>query len=58
MSGVGCKFSDKIVYPEYFSENPDTKDDQFNSSYGVYSENCGLRIYICGGAMMNIYITS
>lgn len=39
---VGCAFSDKIVYPEFFSENPDATDERYNHKYGVYSENCGL----------------
>jgi inositol oxygenase len=39
---VGCKFSNKIVYPEFFEENPDAKDPRFNNKYGVYEENCGL----------------
>jgi len=40
---VGCQFSDKIVYPEYFSANPDSTDERYNSKYGVYSRGCGLR---------------
>jgi len=39
---VGCKFSDKIVYPEFFSSNPDSQDDVYNSTLGVYEMNCGL----------------
>ncbi|WP_420601883.1 inositol oxygenase family protein [Flagellimonas sp.] len=39
---VGCKFSDKIVYPEYFETNTDSKDERYNHKYGVYEENCGL----------------
>ncbi|WP_343672611.1 inositol oxygenase family protein [Chitinophaga sp.] len=39
---VGCAFSDKIVYPEFFALNPDTRDERYNSKYGVYSPNCGL----------------
>ncbi|UZR96952.1 inositol oxygenase family protein [Chondrinema litorale] len=39
---VGCKFSDKIVYPEFFDENPDSKDEKYNTKYGVYEANCGL----------------
>jgi len=39
---VGCSFSDKIVYPEYFAANPDTTDERYNTKYGVYSPNCGL----------------
>lgn len=40
---AGCAFSDKIVYPEYFEANPDTKDERFNTKYGMYEPNCGLR---------------
>lgn len=39
---VGCQHSDKIVYPEFFEDNPDFKDERFNTKYGVYSPNCGL----------------
>ena len=40
---VGCAHSDKIVYPEYFANNPDSRDERYNTKYGVYSANCGLR---------------
>ena len=40
---VGCAFSDKIVYSEFFKENPDYNDERFNTKYGVYSPNCGLK---------------
>jgi len=40
---VGCKFSDKIVYPEFFEANPNSKDERYNTRYGIYSPNCGLR---------------
>lgn len=39
---VGCSYSDKIVYPEFFKENPDYTDERFNTKFGVYTENCGL----------------
>lgn len=39
---VGCKHSDKIVYPEFFEANPDSKDERYNTKYGVYAPNCGL----------------
>lgn len=39
---VGCQFSDKIVYPEFFKDNPDFTDSRFNSEYGIYEPNCGL----------------
>lgn len=40
---VGCKFSDKIVYPEFFEDNPDSKDDRYNTTYGIYKHGCGLK---------------
>lgn len=40
---VGCAFSDKIIYHEFFKDNPDTYNEQYNSKYGVYEPNCGLR---------------
>jgi inositol oxygenase len=40
---VGCAFSDKIVYPEFFKENPDISDERYNTKLGVYSSNCGLK---------------
>jgi inositol oxygenase len=39
---VGCKHSDKIVYPEFFEANPDSKDERYNTKYGIYEPNCGL----------------
>lgn len=39
---VGCAYSDKIVYPEFFSANPDFTNRDFNTKYGIYSPNCGL----------------
>jgi inositol oxygenase len=40
---VGCAYSDKIVYAEYFNQNPDYSDNRYNSQFGVYSPGCGLR---------------
>ncbi len=39
---VGCKFSDTIVYPDFFKENPDYSNPKYNTKYGVYTPNCGL----------------
>ncbi|KAJ7097001.1 DUF706-domain-containing protein [Mycena crocata] len=39
---VGCAFSDKIVLPETFAGNPDSKDAVYSTQYGVYKPNCGL----------------
>ncbi len=40
---VGCAYSNKIVYPEFFKNNPDYTNDHYNSQYGVYEKGCGLR---------------
>jgi inositol oxygenase len=40
---VGCQFSDRVVYSEYFAANPDADDVRFNTRLGVYEEGCGLR---------------
>jgi inositol oxygenase len=39
---VGCAFSEKIVYPEFFAENPDSGVREYQSPCGVYEEGCGL----------------
>ncbi|QKJ30594.1 inositol oxygenase [Mucilaginibacter mali] len=39
---VGCAFSDKIVYPEFFEDNPDRYDPVYSTEMGVYKRNCGL----------------
>jgi inositol oxygenase len=40
---VGCAYSDKIVYPEFFKDNPDYKNEEYNTKYGVYKPGCGLK---------------
>ena len=40
---VGCAYSDKIVYPEFFKNNPDFDNEQYNTKYGVYQPKCGLK---------------
>ena len=39
---VGCAFSDKIVYPEFFAGNSDTHDSMLQTRDGIYSPGCGL----------------
>jgi len=39
---VGCRWSDKIVYPQYFEANPDSRNPELMTRYGVYDEQCGL----------------
>ena len=39
---VGCAWSDKIVFPEYFAANPDRAVPEYQTKYGIYQPNCGL----------------
>ena len=39
---VGCAYSEEIVFPEFFSANPDSKNGRYQTKYGVYEPNCGL----------------
>ena len=39
---VGCRYSDKIVFPEYFKNNPDFTHELYQTLYGIYSPHCGL----------------
>jgi inositol oxygenase len=40
---VGCAFSDRVVYPEFFADNPDRGDPRLHSPHGVYEPGCGLK---------------
>jgi inositol oxygenase len=40
---TGCAYSDAIVYPEYFKNNPDYTSPVYSTTLGVYKKNCGLR---------------
>lgn len=39
---MGCAWSDQIVFPEYFHNNPDRKVTEYQTKYGIYEPNCGL----------------
>lgn len=39
---VGCAFDKRIVFHEFFAENPDSTNPAFTSPFGVYEEGCGL----------------
>jgi len=39
---VGCKFSDLVVFPEYFAENGDSYNPLYNTEFGIYAEGCGF----------------
>ena len=40
---VGCAFSDRIVFAEFFADNPDSTSAAYQSPEGVYRAGCGLR---------------
>lgn len=39
---VGCKFDERIIYPETFKKNPDYYHPVYSTELGIYSEGCGL----------------
>jgi inositol oxygenase len=39
---LGCAFSDKVVFPKFFADNPDSNVPKFQTRLGVYEEGCGL----------------
>ncbi|WP_435022041.1 inositol oxygenase family protein [Tundrisphaera sp. TA3] len=39
---VGCRYSDKIVFPEFFELNPDSRVAAYQTPTGIYEPHCGL----------------
>lgn len=39
---LGCRFSDKIVFSEFFADNPDSKVPEYQTENGIYEPGCGL----------------
>lgn len=39
---VGCAFSDKVVFTEFFEENPDSRVAEYQTPRGIYPDGCGL----------------
>ncbi|HEX4793985.1 MAG TPA: inositol oxygenase family protein, partial [Humisphaera sp.] len=47
---VGCEYSDKVVFPEFFVYNPDYQVPKLQTSYGIYEEQGGLdRVHLSWG---------
>jgi inositol oxygenase len=47
---VGCAFSDRIVFPEFFADNPDRQIPQYQTPCGIYEEGGGLdRVHLSWG---------
>jgi inositol oxygenase len=39
---VGCRYSDRIVFPEFFADNPDSQVPEYQTRLGIYREGCGF----------------
>lgn len=39
---VGCRYSEKIVFSEFFELNPDSRNPELQTECGIYSRGCGL----------------
>jgi len=39
---LGCAFSDKVIFNQFFQENPDINHPVYSQKLGVYSEGVGL----------------
>jgi inositol oxygenase len=39
---VGCAYSDKIIFTQYFQYNPDINKPGLQTQYGIYTQHCGL----------------
>jgi inositol oxygenase len=39
---VGCAYSEKVIFADYFAHNPDTINYKLQTKYGIYKPNCGL----------------
>lgn len=47
---VGCAFSERIVFPELFADNPDGRVPDYSTRLGIYDEGCGLdRVHLSWG---------
>jgi inositol oxygenase len=40
---VGCAYSDKVVFSEFFADNPDATVPEYQTRLGIYEPGCGLR---------------
>lgn len=39
---VGCRHSDRVVFPEFFADNPDSNRPEYRTECGIYEPGCGL----------------
>jgi inositol oxygenase len=47
---VGCAFSGKVVFAEFFADNPDQDVPAYQTPCGIYEPGCGLdRVHLSWG---------
>jgi inositol oxygenase len=47
---VGCRYSPKIVFSEFFADNPDSNVAKYQTDSGIYEPGCGLdRVHLSWG---------
>jgi inositol oxygenase len=47
---VGCRHSEKIVFHEFFKDNPDSAVAEYQTECGIYEPGCGLdRVHLSWG---------
>lgn len=39
---VGCAYSEKVIFADYFRDNRDINNPKLQTKYGIYKPNCGL----------------
>jgi inositol oxygenase len=39
---VGCAYSDRLLFADFFSLNPDSQVSEYQTRLGIYGERCGL----------------
>jgi hypothetical protein len=50
---VGCAFSDMVVYPAFFSLNPDFSDERYDARLEGYRKAAACGMYPCPGGTTN-----
>jgi len=53
---VGCAYSEHIVFPQFYAQNPDLHHPVYSTKYGIYEPNCGLdKVHLSFGHDSYIY---
>jgi inositol oxygenase len=53
---VGCRYSDEVVFADYFALNPDAQVPEYQTLNGIYEPHCGLdKVHMSWGHDEYIY---